>query len=78
MTGIGFIGGGAIVKEGHGVRGTATAASIWVTGIIGASVAHGRFGIAVLISLLAFLTLKLLTPVEHKIGKNDHPEDEKT
>jgi hypothetical protein len=41
-------------------------------------VAHGRFGIAVLISLLAFLTLKLLTPVEHKIGKNDHPEDEKT
>ena len=32
MTGIGFIGSGAILKEGTSVRGTATAASIWVTG----------------------------------------------
>jgi putative Mg2+ transporter-C (MgtC) family protein len=35
ITGIGFIGGGAILKDGGTVRGTATAASIWNTGAVG-------------------------------------------
>jgi putative Mg2+ transporter-C (MgtC) family protein len=39
ITGIGFIGGGAILKEGANVRGTATAASVWNAGVIGAAVA---------------------------------------
>ena len=38
ITGIGFIGGGAILKQGANVHGTATAASLWATGAIGASV----------------------------------------
>ena len=42
ITGIGFVGGGAILKEGATVRGTATAASIWNTGVLGAAVAIGR------------------------------------
>ncbi|MDO9319812.1 MAG: MgtC/SapB family protein [Gammaproteobacteria bacterium] len=50
ITGIGFIGGGAILKnvvQGEGfVSGTATAASLWLTGAIGISVATGRFEIA--------------------------------
>jgi hypothetical protein len=37
LRGIGFIGGGAIIKENGNVRGLATAASIWVTGAIGAA-----------------------------------------
>src|SRR4051812_14178379 len=37
MAGIGFVGGGAIVKEGLSVHGTAAAASIWNTGAIGAA-----------------------------------------
>jgi putative Mg2+ transporter-C (MgtC) family protein len=74
MTGIGFIGGGAILKENNHVRGTATAASIWATGIVGAAVAHGRFEIAIFISLITFLTLRLLTPIEQKIGKDDRAE----
>lgn len=71
MTGIGFIGGGAILKGSNGVKGTATAASIWATGILGAAAAHGRFEIAVLISLATFLTLNLLTPIERRIEKED-------
>ena len=39
ITGIGFVGGGAILKEGATVKGTATAASIWNAGVIGAAVA---------------------------------------
>ena len=37
MTGIGFIGGGAILKEEASVRGTATAASVWMVGALGAA-----------------------------------------
>src|SRR5271169_5966952 len=46
IAGIGFIGGGAILKEGSTLRGTATAASIWCTGVVGAAVAMGRYEVA--------------------------------
>ena len=61
MTGIGFIGGGAILKHGANVRGTATAASVWNTGAIGACVAFRRYEIAVVLSVINFVTLRLLT-----------------
>ena len=61
--GIGFIGGGAILKHGTNVRGLATAASIWSTGAIGAAVAFEREEIAVILSAVMFATLRLLTPV---------------
>jgi len=63
ISGIGFIGGGAILKEGATVRGLATASSIWCTGAIGAAIAFGRVEIAVVLSLITFLTLRLLTPI---------------
>jgi putative Mg2+ transporter-C (MgtC) family protein len=73
MTGIGFIGGGAILKEGANVRGTATAASIWMTGALGAAVAYSELEIAVLLSALNFLALRILTPIRERI---DHPTNE--
>ncbi len=63
ITGIGFIGGGAILKEGTSVRGLATASSIWCTGAIGAAVAFGRIEIGIILSLIMFITLRVLTPV---------------
>jgi putative Mg2+ transporter-C (MgtC) family protein len=63
LSGIGFIGGGAILKQGLDVRGLATAASIWNTGAIGAAVAFGREEIAIVLSLINFLMLYFLTPV---------------
>ncbi len=63
MTGVGFIGGGAILKEGANVRGTATAASVWSVGALGAAVGYGRWEIAIVLSIVTFLTLRLLTPV---------------
>lgn len=71
MTGIGFIGGGAILKsdEGEGsVTGIATAASIWNTGAIGAAVAYQSFGIAATLAILNFLILRFLKPA---LGKAD-------
>ncbi len=71
MTGMGFIGGGAILKTENTVRGTATAASLWATGATGAAVGLGAYDVAVMISLFTFLTLWLLAPfkVEPKTGK---------
>lgn len=66
MTGIGFIGGGAILKktdgdDGH-VEGIATAASIWNVAAIGAAVAFRRFEIAAVLSLTNFGILRWLKP----------------
>ncbi|AWM02103.1 MgtC/SapB family protein [Bradyrhizobium amphicarpaeae] len=61
ITGIGFIGGGAILKQGNSVHGTATAASLWATGAIGVSVGLGAYDVAVTVSVFTFLTLRLLT-----------------
>jgi putative Mg2+ transporter-C (MgtC) family protein len=75
MTGIGFIGGGAILKSGLSVRGTATAASVWNTGAIGAAVAFGRYEIAVVLSLLNFAALRWLMPLKGRIKAGPPPAD---
>lgn len=64
MTGIGFLGGGAILKEGISVKGTATAASVWSTGAIGGAAGFGEYPVAVMIGLANYLTLRLLTPLQ--------------
>lgn len=58
ISGIGFIGGGAILKTKGSVLGTATAASIWCTGAIGLTVAYGLYEIALSLSLINFLSLR--------------------
>jgi len=69
ITGIGFIGGGAILKSKGTVHGTATAASIWNTGLIGIAVAFGRYEIATLLSLMNFLTLRYVRYFKTDSGK---------
>jgi putative Mg2+ transporter-C (MgtC) family protein len=73
ITGIGFVGGGAILREGATVKGTATAASIWNAGVIGASVAMERYEIAIILAALNLFTLRALLPLKNWIDKN-HPE----
>lgn len=72
ITGIGFIGGGAIIKDTGSAHGTATAASIWNTGAIGVAVAWGRYEIAIILSVLNYLTLRCFTPLKKKLHVNDH------
>lgn len=73
ITGIGFVGGGAILKEGATVRGTATAASIWNAGIIGASVAMGHTEIAIILAALNLFTLRALLPVKLWLDRKSGP-----
>ena len=74
MTGIGFI-GGAILKHGMSVRGRATAASVWNTGAIGAAVAFRRYEIAVILSLINFLTFRFLTEFKDDNAEKNQEDD---
>ena len=75
VAGIGFIGGGAILKSEGNVHGTATAASIWTTGVLGAAVAQERYLVAFLLALVNYLTLRYLLSWKQKV---DTAESEKS
>ena len=67
VSGIGFVGGGAILKNDDHVQGTATASSIWAIGAVGVAVAHESYEIAIVIALVIFSLLRWLTPLKEKI-----------
>ena len=64
LTGMGFIGGGAILRQQDSVKGTATAASLWVTGAIGAAVGLGSYDVAVVLTLVTIATLWIMSPLK--------------
>jgi putative Mg2+ transporter-C (MgtC) family protein len=66
VAGMGFIGGGAILKTGDMVYGTATAAGLWATAAIGACVAMHSYDIAIALSVLSFVTLHVLKRFTHE------------
>jgi putative Mg2+ transporter-C (MgtC) family protein len=76
VAGIGFIGGGAILKAEGNVHGTATAASIWNTGVIGAAVAQNRYLLALLLAALNLFALRVLLPWKLKLDAraNEHAD----
>lgn len=57
VTGIGFLGGGAIIKYGVNVRGLTTAASLWVVAAIGTASAVGLYELAALTSVIVLASL---------------------
>ena len=67
MTGIGFIGAGAIIKEGLMVRGLTTAASIWITAAIGVLVGIGFYYPAIIAFALTLGTLSVFRWIESKV-----------
>lgn len=75
ITGMGFIGGGAILRMKESVRGTATAASLWTTGAMGTAVGLGAYDVAVVLSLVTMATLWLLSPLKSNLSAVDS-EDE--
>lgn len=77
ITGIGFIGGGAILKERGSVTGTATAASLWNTAAIGIAVAWDHFEIAILLSIVNFVTLRVVRRLKERLDheRSDASDD---
>lgn len=66
MTGMGFIGGGAILKQGGEVHGTATAASLWATGAIGVAVALNAYDVAIVICGFTTVTLYVMAHLKSR------------
>ncbi|MFN7147466.1 MAG: MgtC/SapB family protein [Myxococcota bacterium] len=69
MTGMGFIGGGAIVKDERAVHGSSTAAAIWSTGVVGASVAYEQTYVALAVVAITALTFLVLTPIARRLRR---------
>ena len=76
ITGMGFIGGGAILRQQDSVKGTATAASLWVTGAIGAAVGLGSYDVAVVLTIVTIATLWIMAPLK-RLGNLDEDDQEK-
>ena len=71
ITGIGFIGGGAILKSDNKATGTSTAAAIWSTGAVGIAVGLWRLEIAIALSVMTFLTFLVLARVKKEVERNN-------
>ena len=71
ITGIGFVGGGAILQKDDRIEGTSTAAAIWAAGCVGVAVAMGRLEIAVLISVFMIGIFYFVSPLKQKLSKDN-------
>jgi putative Mg2+ transporter-C (MgtC) family protein len=72
ITGIGFLGAGAIIRDRGGVKGLTTAASLWVVAGIGLATGCGFYKAALFTTVLALLTLFFLRYVERiMFGKEE-------
>lgn len=68
ISGIGFLGAGAIIQMKGSVRGLTTAAGIWIVAIIGMAVGLGMYVLAVIASGLILAVLVLVERVEHRLS----------
>jgi putative Mg2+ transporter-C (MgtC) family protein len=79
ITGIGFIGGGAILKlhEAREIEGLTTAAGIWMTAAVGVAVGLGRFGLALVSIILTWIILSPVAKIEFRLGEKKATEAKK-
>ena len=64
VTGIGFLGAGAIMRSGRSVHGMTTAATIWVNAAIGVAAGAGEYAMASVATGLTLVVLAALGPLE--------------
>lgn len=72
ITGIGFLGAGAIIKEGFSVRGLTTAANLWVAAAIGMTCGAGLYFFAAGLTLAALIFLVVLNYFERFINRLEY------
>jgi putative Mg2+ transporter-C (MgtC) family protein len=69
VTGIGFLGGGAIMRTGFSVQGLTTAAGLWLVGAIGMAAGGGMYATAAFSTALGLFALTILRRFEDKDDK---------
>ena len=73
VTGIGFLGGGAILKlqQQREVEGLTTAAGIWLMAAVGVAVGLGRLGLATVGTILTWVIMSWIGRIEYRINAKD-------
>lgn len=69
VSGIGFIGAGAIIFQKHAVKGLTTAAGLWVTAAIGVCAGTGNYTLAIAATIMVLMCLETMNYVLSKMGK---------
>jgi putative Mg2+ transporter-C (MgtC) family protein len=75
MQGVGFLGAGTIFVQRRTVHGLTTAAAIWAMAVVGASVGVGDWVLAALGTIMAFFILRILGPLEVRLGGKKERKD---
>ncbi|SCJ25309.1 magnesium transport protein MgtC [uncultured Clostridium sp.] len=75
VTGIGFLGGGVIVRDGFTIKGLTTAATLWCTAAIGVLLAAGHLMFACIATALVLLTNILLRPFSNHISAKNFSQN---
>ncbi|GFE58695.1 MgtC/SapB family protein [Geobacter sp. AOG1] len=72
VTGIGFLGAGAIIRERASIRGLTTAACLWVAAALGVACGVGMYAMATVVTLIALMSLLLLKKVESRLQRDTY------
>jgi putative Mg2+ transporter-C (MgtC) family protein len=75
VTGIGFLGAGAIIRQGLSVRGLTTAATLWVVAAIGMAAGVGYYEAAFVTTALVLLSLWPLRVLAYRLSTRTRPEE---
>jgi putative Mg2+ transporter-C (MgtC) family protein len=76
VTGIGFLGAGAIMRTDAGIQGLTTAATIWVNAAVGVAAGGGEFHLAVITTVITLGVLLVLQPIEKYIDARNGERQE--
>ena len=73
VTGVGFLGAGAIMRNGASVQGLTTAAMIWVNAAVGMAAGSGHIRLAALVTLIVLVAMFGLTPLDRQFDGRKRP-----
>jgi putative Mg2+ transporter-C (MgtC) family protein len=75
VTGIGFLGAGAIIRRDGGVQGLTTAATVWVNAAVGVAAGGGEYHLAFIATFVTVAVLMVLHPIEALIDRRFKSRD---
>lgn len=73
VTGIGFLGAGAIMRTRVGVQGLTTAATVWVNAAVGVAAGDGQYHLALIATFGTMIVLMVVAPIERMIDRRLPP-----
>jgi putative Mg2+ transporter-C (MgtC) family protein len=77
VSGIGFLGAGAIIRQGLSIRGLTTAATLWVVAAIGMAAGAGFYSVAIITTVVALVALWPLRFVAYRLIDRVKPEEDR-